>query len=261
MRVDVLKLQGKWVNSQSSFAIQAAVDRALDRGHDIHFPPDVFGSAMITRARNQSLQAMRQKSDFVLFVDDDMVPVQGALVRLVDHNLPVVSALCTTRSIPPKIALKHYDRATDTFSLVENFADNMLAEGPWAVGFGFVLIRRDVLDQVLEYVLSGNDWLDLNRKHLDRLCVRAENREKERARIEERRRALWKNERIAPIFQMPLHDELQHEIAEDMHFSRLLHALSIKVWVDTGCLVGHIGDFPYSPLQLGVTHGSQVHLS
>ena len=260
MKIDVIKLQGRWVNTQSSFAIAAMVERARERGHDVHFPPDVFGSAMITHARNLSLKAVRKDSDYVLFVDDDMVPMQGALTRLIGHGTPVVSALCTTRTMPPKIAAKFYDPETEEFSLLEEFDENVLASGPWAIGFGFVLIQRAVLDQVIEFVLSGNDWLALSKKMLDRLRVRSEAREAERARIETRRRALYVNEGIAPVFQLNLHPEVQHEIAEDMHFSRLLHAMEIPVWIDSGCLVGHIGDFPYSPLNLGMKHASEVVL-
>lgn len=251
MKIDVIKLLGKWINRESTYAIEAMVQTARDRGHDVHFPPDVFGSAMITRARNQSLQAIRQDADYVLFVDDDMVPVQGALTRLIGHNKPVVSALCTTRTIPPELACRHYDKTTDRFSKVSDFDENILVRGPWILGFGFVLIQKPVLDAVIEYVLSGRDWLELNRKVYDRMHVRAENRDRERQRIESARRRLYEAERIAPVFQMPIHDELQHEIGEDSHFSRLLHLMGVDVWLDTGCLVGHIGDFPYSPIHLG----------
>lgn len=260
MKIDVLKLQSRWVNTQSAFAIAAMVEHTRQRGHDVHFPPDVFGSAMVTHARNISLKAFRPDSDFVLFVDDDMVPMQGALTRLIGHGTPVVSALCTTRTIPPRIAAKHYDKDTEEFSILEQFDENVLAEGPWAVGFGFILIKTSVLKDVIEFVISGRDWLALNRKTLDRLHVRAEVREKERARIEAARRKLFAAEGVAPVFQLNLHPEVQHEIAEDMHFCRLLHAMEIPVWIDSGCLVGHIGDFPYSPINLGMKHAAEVQL-
>ena len=256
-KVDIIKLQDKRQNTQSIYAIQMMVDRARERGHDVYFPPDVFGSAMVTRARNISLRKIRQDSDFVLFVDDDMIPVASALVRLVSRNVPVVSALCTTRTFPPAIAAKHYDKETGEFSGLENFDEDRLIKGPWAIGFGFVLIQTPVLRRIEEYVLSGYDWLDFNRKQLDRLHVRAENREMERKRIEEKRRKRFEQEKYIPVFQMPIDDQLQSEIAEDMHFSRMLHQLDIPVYIDTDCIVGHIGDFPYSPAHCGV----KSHLS
>lgn len=259
MKVDVIQLRGRWPSRQSDYAIAGMVERARDRGHDVSHPPDVFGSAMITVSRNQSLRAVRPDSDFVLFVDDDMVPTQGALTRLMGHNKPVVGALCTTRSIPPRIATKHYEKSTGRFLPVDKFNENVLVQGPWGLGFGFILIKTLVLYSVIEYVLSARDWLELNREQFNRLRVRSEAREEERQRISTARRAMWEREGIAPVFQFGRTD-LEQEVAEDMHFSRLLHAMGIEVWLDTGCLVGHIGEFPYSPLHLGIGHPTEVEL-
>lgn len=258
-KVDVIQLRGRWVNSQADFALAAAVARARDRGHDVAHRLDIFGSALLTRARNQSLKAVRPDSNFVLFVDDDMLPVEAALTRLIDHDKSVVSALCTTRSMPPRIAAKLYDKETGMFTQVPEFGDNSLICGPWSLGFGFLLIKTSVLFTVIEYVLSAQDWVELNREQLNRLHVRSEVREKERQRLSAIRRRLWDAEGTAPVFQMPLND-FQFEIGEDMHFSRLLHHLEIETWIDTGVLVGHLGDFPYSPLHCGITHATEVEL-
>jgi hypothetical protein len=257
MRVDVIRMQSKWVNAQSAGSTAAMVERARQRGFDVHYPQDIYGSAMIAKARNNSLRAVRPDADFVLFIDDDMLPVEGALVRLVGHDVDVVSALCTTRNFPVRIAARHYKADTDTFSHLGKVPDNTLMAGSLAVGFGCVLVRKPVLDRVIEYVLSGGDWLESNRPMFDRLRVRAEYREEERARIEQARRKLWELEKYAPVFQIPMHRD-QYEIAEDMHFSKLLHQLGVVIHLDTGCLVGHIGEFPYSAIQLGVSHPSEV---
>ena len=56
------------------------------------------------------------------------------------------------------------------------------------------------------------------------------------------------------------------ELAKCFHYQRwrddlrLVHQLGIKVYIDTGCLVGHIGDFPYSPMHLGVKTNADVNL-
>ena len=259
MKIDVIKLQSRFVNAQSAGAIGLAVERARKRGHDIHFPPDVYGTAMITWGRCQSLRAIRPDSDLVLFTDDDMIPVESAITRLAEHNRPVCSALCTNRKLPLAIAAKRYDVETDTFYEMPELGENVLVSGPFAVGFGFVMLQRTVIDSLVEYVLSGRDWLALQRRTLDRLRVRAEAREEERQRIEKARRVLYGQTGIAPVFQLLMADN-QREISEDFHVGRLLAHLGIDVSIDTGCLVGHLGDFPYSPLHLGIKHPTEVSL-
>ncbi len=257
MRVDVIRMQSKWVNAQSSGAIAHMVERARARGLDVSYPQDVYGSAMIAKARNNSLRVIRPDADFVLFIDDDMLPVEGALIRLLSHDVDCVSALCTTRNFPVKIAARHYIAETDTFTPLHEVPENTLLAGNLAVGFGCVLVRRAVIDRVVEHVITGRDWLEFNRAMFDRLKVRAENRELERQRVEQARRRLWEVERYAPVFQIGMHRD-QYEIAEDMHFSKLLHQLGVVVHLDTGCLVGHIGEFPYSAIQLGLKHPAEV---
>ena len=257
MKIDVIRMQSKWVNAQSTGAIAAMVERARSRGMDVHYPQDVYGSAMIAKARNNSLRALRPDSAFVLFIDDDMLPMEGALVRLVGHNVDVVSALCTTRNFPVTIAARHYIPETDTFTPLHTVPENTLMAGNLAIGFGCVLVRRTVLYKLIEYVVSGRDWLDFNRPMFDRMKVRAEHREEERKRVEAARQRLWNAEGYAPVFQISMHKD-QYEIAEDMHFSKLLHNIGATVHLDTGCIVGHVGEFPYSAIQLGLNHPGEV---
>lgn len=251
-KVDVIQLRGRWVNRQADATIEDMVERTRQRGYDVYYPKDIFGSAMVTQSRNLSLAKVRTDSDFVLFVDDDMIPVEGALYRLMRQRVQIASALCTTRSIPPRLAAKTYDKESGRFLPVETFKENVFIRGPWAPGFGFVLVQTQTLFLMIEWVLSGADWIELNRAQHNRLHVRVEYREMERKRISEARRRMWEAERFAPVFQMPLQDEYQQTISEDNHFFRLAHHMNIPVWLDTGCTVGHLGDFPYSPENLGM---------
>lgn len=251
-KVDVIQLRGRWVNRQADLCIQNMIDRTRERGYDVAYPKDVFGSAMVQHSRNLSLKKIRPDSDHVLFIDDDMIPVPGALLKLMQHKVPIASALCTTRTIPTTLAARIYDVETRRFQPVTKYNENVLTCGPWAPGFGFVVIETPVLFDIIEYVLAGKDWMEFNRPQLDRLCVRTEHREKERLRISEARRKMWAAEGIAAVFQMPLHDEFQQTISEDNYFFKLAHHMGVKVWLDTGCTVGHLGDFPYSPANLGM---------
>lgn len=259
MKIDVIQLRGRACNRECEYAVASMIARTREFGHDIHQPMDVWGSAQLARSRNQSLRHLRFDADFVLFLDDDMIPVEGALQRLIRHDLPMVSALCTTRRFPPKLNVARYEPEKGAFSPIDiSDLANRVYQGNFAVGFGFVVIRRSLIAQAVEFVLSANDWLAFNKPMLDRMNVSAFKREQERARIEEIRRSRYEQDpSTVPVFQTILND-FQNEVSEDYHFSRLVHCLGVEPAVDGGCLVGHMGDFPFSPVHCGVQHAAEV---
>ncbi len=244
----------------AALAIEQMVAATVACGYDVRVPP-VFGSANAARARNISLTRVRPDADYVLFCDDDMAPGQDALVRLVAHGLPVVSGICTTREIPPRVACSVFDIEGDRFARMARIKMNRLVQPkqgePLAAGAAFLLVQKPVLDRVIEYHLSAHDWLELNRRTLDRLSVRAERRENERKRIEEKRRALWESERLLKVFQFSIEGN-ETERGEDYHFCRLLIALGVPLAIDTGCIVPHVGEFAYSVHLLGVERWEDV---
>jgi glycosyltransferase involved in cell wall biosynthesis len=258
MKIDILCPRYRNPPLTALDALDDLAAHTIAQGHDVRIPR-LYGSALVHRARNIALTRIRKDADYVLFCDDDMAPERDALVRLLGHGVPVVSALCTTRTIPPCIAAKAYDPERDEFALIEDIRRDKLITGTFGVGAAFLLIQRSALESVLEYHLSGRDWLELNRRQFDRLHVRSENREKERARIEAKRRANWEREGINRVFAFSVNgDEL--ECGEDVHFSRLLMQLGIPVAIDTGCIVGHVGEFSYSAHLLGVTDPKELRI-
>lgn len=215
---------------------------AQSQGLDAHVL--TFGNALIHRARNQALSCTRPDAA-VLFVDDDMLPAEDALVRLVNAGCPVVSALCTTRVPPVVIAAKVYRAEKDDFGWIDTINLTRVVSGPFAPGTAFLLINRETLDAVREYHLSARDWLDENRNRFNRLSVRAEKREAERKRIENIRRGLWESQRWLRIFDFPVNDgELQ--LGEDIALGRKLLNLGIPVAIDGTTPVGHLGEKAYS---------------
>lgn len=225
-------------------AIAAMLEHARKEGVDLRTP--IYGNALIDRARNEALAFCRPDSEFVLFLDDDMLPRPDALVRLLSHQLPVVSALCTTRIPPVRFALKLYDEASDQFIPIQAIREDKVVTGPFGVGAAFLLMNRTTIEALKEYYFTARDWLDDNTKLLNRLHVRAEWREKERARKEQIRRGFWEREKVLRVFDMLIgENELKH--GEDVSLSKHLIRLGIPISVDSGAVVGHLGEYPYGP--------------
>lgn len=210
----------------------------------IDLGPKFYGNALVHRSRNAALATVRPDADYALFVDDDMLPERDALIRLVERAQPVVSALSTTRVPPVRIAAKLYHEPSDQFVPLDSIRPDALVTGKFSIGAAFLLINRGTIDRLIEYYLSARDWVDENRRLLDRLHVRAENREKERARKEQIRRANWERERYLQVFDFPT-GENELQLGEDVALSRRLLALGVPVAIDTALHVAHLGEHPY----------------
>lgn len=254
MKIDVIQLRGRWVSSQCDAALEYAVEAARAAGHDVFWPKDIFASALLCHARNMSLKRVRSDADFVLFVDDDMIPVQSAIVQLLDRNVDAVSALCTTRSMPVRIAGKLWQ--DDKIVALDSVGPG-LVNGPFALGFGFVLVKVSALRGVQVAVRHGGDWLALNKKLMKRLGVPIEATFAEVQRLAALRSGIESREGWLPVFQTGTDDQ-GFPVGEDAWFSRLLHLCGFETYIDSSVLVGHMGEFPYSPLQLGIDHPSTV---
>lgn len=209
----------------------------------------IYGNALIHRSRNLALATTREDVDFVMLLDDDMLPEQDALVRMLRRNVPVVTALCTTRHPPVEIAAKVYKPEEDQFHPLATVNLDRMITGSFGVGTAFVLIKREVIETLIEYHLSAQDWLEENRRRLDRMHVRAEMREKERAHIEEIRRLNFSKDKHMRLFDYQV-IENEQQLGEDITFSRRLIKCGIPVAIDGTLHVGHVGEYAYSVMDI-----------
>lgn len=218
--------------------------RASERaGVTIRLRP--YGNAMIHLSRNMAISNLSPDATHALFLDDDMLPKPNALLELLAADKPVISALCTTRGEPITVVGKYYDPETDGFAQIHRVPLDKTVEGSLAPGAAFLLVKKEVIDQVIDYYLSAQDWLVENRRALDRLKVRSENREHERKRIEGERRKNFENDRAVRVFCHPV-NEHERELGEDIAFARKLLHLGIPVCIAGATQVGHMGEHPYS---------------
>ena len=246
-KVDVLYPCLRAAPNDSLFAVMGMLNYSQKQGVDIGFR--INGNALVHRVRNQGVAEAREDFDYLLFCDDDMLPDADSLCRLLAHQAPIVSALCTTRREPIELAARAYDPVSDQFAPLDRIRVQQLVtdigrEKKLAVGAAFLLIRRDTIETLKEYYLSARDWLEDRRREMDRMHVRAEYREKERQRKEEIRRAHFARAKILRIFDFLVGDD-EVQLGEDISLSKRLLKLGIPMAIDTACQVAHIGEKAY----------------
>jgi hypothetical protein len=243
LRVDALIPTYRHLNCGSYNSILTMLNYTREQGVNVKMPA-LFSGGIIHHSRNQSLTYIRPNADFVLFVDDDMVPEKEHLCKLLKHELPAVSALTTTRVPPVELTIKAYDRESDRFASISDIKIGGVVSGDLCAGTGFLLVKKSVIDRVREYHLSASDWLFDNRLSLDRMGVSSEARAAEAARISTKRVRLAREKKVERIFDYYRDDE-EREAGEDVSFCRKILLCNIPIAVDTTVWVGHLGERPF----------------
>lgn len=220
---------------------------ARDGRYDVR-QPVLSKCGQIAWARNNALLEVRPDADFVLFCDDDMLPEPDHLIRLLEHNVWIVSGLCTTRDeFPTTLCVKHYDKETDTFTHISDIKLDKLVRGPVGVGAAFLLLSRDCLEFARNHFLEARDWADDMAPIFKRLGISDEIAEAERVRMSAKRRKNIAEKKLSPqVFQFYQNDDGMM-IGEDTSFCRRLIRAGHEIYVDTSVQVGHFGGFPYGP--------------
>jgi GT2 family glycosyltransferase len=119
-------------------------------------------------ARNQCVkEALAWDADYILFFDDDVLPPNDGLVKLVMDALPIVSGLYFDRRPPytPLIARRKNrgkpwslgEKVEWDIEFARNYPRNQLVEVD-ATGLGFMLVRREVFEEIAEpwFVIQPN---------------------------------------------------------------------------------------------------------
>lgn len=254
MKVDVLIPRYKTLKEGAYNAIARMCAYSKQQGVDLA-EPILRASSLIEETRNMALAQTRKDVDYILFCDDDMVPEPDALIRLAGHKMPLVSALTTTKEVfPPTLSVRAYSEEEDRFVIVERVAPNKVITGKLGVGAGFMLFSREVRDQTVAEWREARDWLADHEPMLRRLRVPSSMRERERKRVAEMRKGLD----VAPQVFSRDTTRCGHKLGEDISFCRRVLRLGFDIAVDTSVQVGHLGDFPYGPWNLGQNDHKEV---
>jgi hypothetical protein len=222
-----------------------AVDALLrySRPSCIVTPEPGVSMSVVHWSRNRLLCDLRKAqrpADYVLFMDDDMVPDEDALVKLLKHGVDIVAGACTVRQDPPHPNFRTWNPETQQFYTAFDWTDDKgqyMGEGlveVGGVGAAFMLVRTTVLDKVGEYYLSCR----FEREHLGMS-------EEVARRLEAGRRLYAKEKGNEWWFQFLPHPVGDGEWGEDLSFCFKARECGYKIFVDTSVCPGHIGSYPY----------------
>ncbi len=115
-------------------------------GHELGFALNI--GTYIHKSRTELLQtALEQGATHVLWVDSDMRFPQDALLRLLQHQVPMVGINYSKRRWPPEyVAIKRIpEKEGDVGEFLRTDADSEGLEEVDAVGMGLVLMETDFL--------------------------------------------------------------------------------------------------------------------
>jgi hypothetical protein len=137
-------------------------------------------------ARNYLIDCFLQdqsKPEFILFVDNDASFHGGAILRLIEHNLPMVCGCMYTTSLPPKPTMgqylgeasngKHFYKYAEVVRQIVSLGRDKLSDIPKVnalmfdepslmevdgCGMHFTLIRRDVVEALRQPYFASLDY-------------------------------------------------------------------------------------------------------
>jgi len=203
-------------------------------------------SCLLPQARNRVVKiAYENNPEFthILFIDDDMCGFGVAHVqRLLQSmdNLPecsVLSALVTQRK-PPYQIVAHFNQDTkDDMSQVLGWIQKGIVKRTNVVGMAFTLIKREAFDTIREETIDGPIWFTTDREN--RITFEQEKVDFIEAQIKSE---LSLKSKLAEAVSFGQMSHIGGQIiGEDIAFSKRVTRAGLKLFVDCGCSVGHIG--------------------
>lgn len=230
--VAVLIPTHKKPENETGTALERMIPVAREVCHVVMRPS--IASSVVHWVRNGLLATLdRSKTpyDYVLFMDDDMVPPPNALNVLLSRGVDIIGAVCTVRQDPPLPNARHYVPETQVYQTADIDRPGLWKVG--AIGTGFLLISKKALDDIGEYTLSQRYWIDYMGMNQDYAAARSQ---RERARAKEDFNKFW--------FEF-LKEPTAGETGEDLSFCTKARECGYEVYADSTIQVGHIGNYAF----------------
>jgi hypothetical protein len=180
----------------------------------------IRNESLVTRARN-SLVAMFLESSYtdLIFIDSDIRFDPASVPRMLASGKPVIGGAYSVKQIPPRYTLSFcFDGDPADRNLVADKGDIEVAE----IGTGFLLIRREVLEKMMEA------YPDL--KYTNDISTYPE--------------------KLGPFFytffDTVLDPVSRRYLSEDYAFCRRWRDIGGRVWLDPKTVLDHIGSNAFS---------------
>ncbi len=134
-------------------SVMAMVLKTREKYPSMKFATMVAGNTYVHQARQSMVDSfLETKGDYMLWIDDDNIPPEDGLIKLLENQKDIVSGLYFKRRPPyePLIMMKRRqgigsERRSDIFR--EGAKDLLQIH---STGFGFILIKREVLEKMRE---------------------------------------------------------------------------------------------------------------
>ena len=180
----------------------------------------IRNESLVTRARN-SLVAMFLESNYtdLFFIDADIQFDPQSVLRMLTMDKPVIGGAYTVKQIPPRYTLSFcFDGDPDDRRLIVDKGAIEVAE----IGSGFLLIRREVLERMIEAYpeLKYNNDISSYPNKLDPFFY--------------------------TFFDTMLDPATHRYLSEDYTFCRRWRDIGGKVWLDPKTILNHIGTYTFT---------------
>ena len=134
-------------------SVMAMVLKTREKYPNMKFATLTTGNTYVHQARQNMVNSfLEKKADYMLWIDDDNIPPEDGLIKLLEREKDIVSGLYFKRRPPyePLIMMKRRqgigsERRADIF---RDGATELLQIH--STGFGFILIKREVLEKMRE---------------------------------------------------------------------------------------------------------------
>lgn len=170
-----------------------------------------------------------------LYCDDDMVPHEESVLRLLSHKKDIIAGHCTRRNDPPVPNIRFYDKETGDTRQIWEWPEGQVFEVD-SVGTGFMLVSKNAMEQVAQVYfdcLYEKEFFGLSGSLLDNLRD---------ARLKK-----FDSDKICYWFRFLPTPKGDIEMGEDVCFCFLAtRYCGLKVFVDDSVRPGHIGNYAYS---------------
>lgn len=126
-----------------SEVVHAILGLQVPAGAQVSF--SLVGHSLVYDAREGLAKNTLEEYDAILFLDSDMVPAPDTIIRLLAHNVPIVSALCFKRTPPHSPCIFKKVTTTDAH-FYEDYPKGLIEVA--GAGMACTLIRKEVFEKV-----------------------------------------------------------------------------------------------------------------